>query len=92
MADAFSTSADFSGISSDRKDLRLSDVLHKSFLQVDEKGTEAATATAAVMIPECEIQSTPFIIDHPFLFAMVDKRFKNLLIFWGQITDPAFRA
>jgi serpin B len=92
MPEAFSTSANFSGISNDRKGLRLSNVIHKSFLQVDEKGTEAATATAAIMIPECDVQSTPMIVDHPFLFTIIDRRYKNLLLFWGQITDPSVKA
>lgn len=89
MAEAFSTSANFSGISNDKKGLHMSDVIHKSYLRVDEKGTEAATATAAIMIPECEIESTPLTINHPFLFAVVDRRFSNLLMFWGQIVDPS---
>uniref|UniRef100_A0A3Q2PRL5 Serpin B6 n=1 Tax=Fundulus heteroclitus TaxID=8078 RepID=A0A3Q2PRL5_FUNHE len=66
MKDAFDeTKCDFSGMSS-CKDLFLSEVSHKAFVQVNEEGTEAAACTRPYAQNLC---STPsFIADHPFLF------------------------
>lgn len=58
-----------------RRDLSISEVLHKGLVAVDEDGTEAAAATAVVVsgansIPETPI---PFVVDRPFLFAIYDE-------------------
>lgn len=83
--------ADLTGIAnpSDPKDrLFISEVLHKAFVKVDEKGTEAAAATAVLMeaggMPR---KATPFTVDHPFLFLIVD-RGSGLILFVGRVTDP----
>ncbi|NXW68084.1 SPB6 protein, partial [Hirundo rustica] len=65
MPDAFdSGKADFSGISSGNE-LVLSEVIHKSFVEVNEEGTEAAAATAAVMMMRCSMRVPEFTADHP---------------------------
>ncbi len=92
MKQAFDAStADFTGIASltDLKDrLFISEVLHKAFVKVDEKGTEAAAATAvAAVAGGVPPKATPFTADHPFLFVIVD-RTSGLILFIGRVTDP----
>jgi serpin B len=75
------------------RDLFISAVIHKAFVDVNEEGTEAAAATA-VMMPEMAKQSrTPppppivFRADHPFLFMIRDNHSGGIL-FMGRMTDP----
>uniref|UniRef100_A0A8C3QYH9 Leukocyte elastase inhibitor n=1 Tax=Cyanoderma ruficeps TaxID=181631 RepID=A0A8C3QYH9_9PASS len=89
MLDAFeSGKADFSGISSG-KELMLSEVIHKSFVEVNEEGTEAAAATAAVVIPYCGRigPKLKFTADHPFLFFIRHNRTGSIL-FCGRFCCP----
>ncbi len=69
MNEAFSGSADFSAMKKE-KDINISRVIHKTFIKVDEKGTEAAAATAVVMRMMCAMpEPDPIMkVDHPFLF------------------------
>ncbi|MDP8264572.1 MAG: serpin family protein [Candidatus Aceula lacicola] len=89
MRDAFLPVADFSGMSGN-KDLFISDVIHKAFVKVDEKGTEAAAATAVVMtfkgvmMPQ---ETKKFTADHSFIFMIRDMQTKSIL-FIGRIMDP----
>jgi len=79
--------ADFSGITGER-DLVISDVLHKAFVSVDEKGTEAAAATA-VLFRATGIPAEPleFLINRPFLFVIRDRETGSIL-FIGRVLDP----
>jgi serpin B len=94
MADAFSPAqADFTAIANppDPRDrLFLSEVFHKAFVKVDEKGTEAAAATAAVMARAAAAMAPPaeFKADHPFLFFIRDNATGKIL-FMGQVADPS---
>jgi len=87
-----SARADFTGIAapSDAADrLVLSDVFHRAFVRVDEKGTEAAAATAAVMSARSlQAQPQAFNADHPFLFILRDVG-TGTILFMGRVTDPA---
>jgi len=87
MPEAFSGAADFSGMTGD-KDLFISDVFHKAYVGVDEKGTEAAAATAVMMrltsAPENPIELT---VDRPFLFAIRDHQ-TNSILFMGRVVSP----
>jgi len=89
MTDAFDPNlADFSGMTGDR-DLFISDVIHKAFVAVDEKGTEAAAATAVIM----ELTGAPMfenvlIIDRPFLFVIRDTA-SGQILFMGRVVNPA---
>ncbi|KAH9495450.1 Leukocyte elastase inhibitor [Bulinus truncatus] len=90
MEDAFNMNcADFSGITGG-KDLHISAAVHKAFIQVNEEGTEAAAATAVVMMMRCALPRPPpsITVDHPFLFLIRDIRTNNIL-FLGQVTDPS---
>jgi serpin B len=72
--------------------LRISEVLHKTFLSLDEQGTEAAAAAAVAMIRCLGIApSKPkpieVRVDHPFLFA-IQHRSSGVCLFLGRVTDP----
>lgn len=88
MRDAFdSLGADFTGMS-EKRDLWLSKVIHKSFVEVNEEGTEAAAATAAIMTRTLAVNITPtFVADHPFLFFIKHNKTQSIL-FMGQYTSP----
>jgi serpin B len=89
MPAAFDRSAaDFSGMTG-KKDLFISDVVHKAFVAVDEEGTEAAAATAVIMeaagsaMPEGVV----LVIDRPFIFLIRDLETGQIL-FIGRVLDP----
>ncbi|XP_011385648.1 serpin B6 [Pteropus vampyrus] len=87
MTDAFDLGrADFSGMSSG-KDLFLSEVVHKSFVEVNEEGTEAAAATAAIMMCRCASFAPRFCADHPFLFFIQHSK-TNSILFCGRFSSP----
>jgi serpin B len=71
--------------------LAISDVLHKAFISVDEKGTEAAAATAVVMVGRSAVMRQPepveVRVDHPFLFA-IQHRASGACLFLGHVADP----
>ena len=81
--------ADFSGIATGEP-LALSAVIHKAYVDVNEKGTEAAAATAAIMRHESlRIEPKPvlFRADHPFFFVIRDNGTGSLL-FAGRLVNP----
>lgn len=88
MKDAFSMkTADFSGMTG-KRDLFIGAVVHKAFVEVNEKGTEAAAATGVIVEQAAEIpQSVTFRADHPFLFAIRDNKSGGLL-FLGRVVNP----
>ncbi len=87
MPIAFSEAADFSGMTG-KKDLFISDVLHKAFVSVNESGTEAAAATAVIMrttsLPTGPVEVT---LDHPFIFLIRDIK-TGALLFVGRVVNP----
>ncbi len=87
LTSAFSPQADYSGISSE-PGFALSEVLHKTYVDVNEKGTEAA----AVTVPMAAGSAPPkknveFKADRPFLFVIRDLPTKTTL-FMGRVVDP----
>jgi len=89
MGIAFTGGADFSRMT--QNPAYISDVVHKTFLEVNEKGTTAAAATATRMGlgQALQMPSHPFsmIINHPFL-CIIDEDATGLILFVGAINDP----
>jgi serpin B len=77
---------DFSPMDGQR-DLFVSAAIHKAFVAVDEKGTEAAAATGIVMRPTAIMRRLEFRADHPFIFLIRDTTTGSIL-FMGRILDP----
>ncbi len=89
MGTAFGNRADFSGID-DRRDLQLSTVTHKAYVDVTEEGTEAAAATGvgvALIAAQISPPVTVFRADRPFVFLIRDTK-TGLILFAGRLTSP----
>lgn len=83
--------ADFTGMEenvSRGQSMFIAKVIHKSFVDVHEEGTEAAAATAVLMgmgaVPRTPV---PFKADHPFLF-LVRHNATGSILFMGRVNDP----
>jgi serpin B len=90
MSDAFSSAADLSGMDGMR-DLYISAVIHKAFVEVNEEGTEAAAATGVTVGALAVRRPEPpaiFRADHPFLFLLRDTHSGSIL-FMGRVMDPS---
>lgn len=87
MSAAFTAAADFSGIDGGH-DLQITGVVHKAYVDVDEKGTEAAGATG-IILGASAMQAGPpvFNADHPFLFLICDVK-EQTILFMGRLTAP----
>ncbi|XP_032728155.1 serpin B8-like isoform X2 [Lontra canadensis] len=87
MTDAFEEAkADFSGMSA-KKNVPVSKVAHKCFIEVNEEGTEAAGATAVVRNARCLRPEPRFCADHPFLFFIIHRSTSSIL-FCGRLCSP----
>ena len=85
---AFTDQADFSGIST--IPLLISDVIHKTYIKVNEEGTEAAAVTAIIMeVTSVDPDRNEIRFDRPFLFAITEKSSKSIL-FMGKVAEPAY--
>lgn len=89
MRVAFSGEADFSGMTGNR-DLFIADVIHKTFVSVDEAGTEATAATAVVMLPTAMPPEEPVevTVNRPFVFLIHDIETGSIL-FVGRVVNPS---
>lgn len=90
MTQAFTGNADFSKLTVEENQIYIGDIFHKTFIGVDEKGVEAAAATAVTM----ENGASPNLpqvlkvdIDRPFMFVIYDSKNKSPL-FFGRVLDP----
>ncbi|MBN2422534.1 serpin family protein [Candidatus Woesearchaeota archaeon] len=86
MPTSFTFDADFSGMNGIRE-LFISAVIHQAYVKVDEKGTEAAAATAVIVGKMAAMPQNIFRADHPFIFIIQEKDTGNIL-FMGRVTDP----
>ncbi|NLY53672.1 MAG: serpin family protein [Firmicutes bacterium] len=82
--------ADFSNMVEHRQDVHISEVKHKAFIEVDEKGTEAAAVTSV----EMRLTSLPpapnftMKVDRPFFF-MIHDQHTDAILFMGSVVDPS---
>ncbi|MBP5417724.1 MAG: serpin family protein [Clostridiales bacterium] len=88
MTDAFSEmTADFSNMT--KKNVYISDVIHKTYIEVDRKGTKAAASTAVIMTEKCIAEPDParyVTCDRPYAYAIVDKD-TGLPVFLGTVEN-----
>lgn len=83
--------ADFSKISDE--DLYISSAIHKSFIDVNENGTEAAAVTSITFTTTSagnEPPKTYFYVDKPFVFAITEKD-TNAILFIGEVQKPEYK-
>jgi len=89
MPTAFSDAADFSGMTGN-PNLKITNVLHKAYISVDETSTEASAGSAVVMGPtaaEPPPQPVIMTIDHPFIFLIRDL-YTGTILFIGRVMNP----
>ncbi len=89
MKEAFTMDADLSGMTG-QHDLKIDKVIHQAMIEVDEKGTEAAAATAVVVVMKTSIneeEPKTFRANRPFLFLIKDNAYQSIL-FAGRVMDP----
>lgn len=87
MPDAFSPqSADFTRINPNGG-LYISSVLHKTYIDVDEAGTEAAAVTVVVIGATVVTRHPTFDADRPFIF-LIKENHNNTIMFMGAVTQP----
>jgi len=87
MPTAFTDAADFSGMNEEDR-LFIDKVIHQAFIEVNEKGTEAAAATGVSIALSAAIQEEVFLADHPFIFLIRDVD-TGVIMFMGRVADPS---
>ena len=86
MQDVF-TAGDFSGVSKMLRDAKVDKAVHKTYLKLNEKGTEAAAATA-IMVPTRAIMNpSEFRANRPFAYLLVNNK-TGVVLFAGVCSDP----
>lgn len=90
MKVAFTNTANFTGMSN-KDDLKIDKVIHKAKIGIDEEGTEAAAATAVVMVRKTSISGklklVEFKADRPFIFILKENK-NNTILFMGKVVKP----
>ena len=88
MKRAFTNKADFSGmVCKDKESVKIDKVIHQTFINVDESGTEAAAATAVIMKRVTSVNPNDkieFKADHPFIF-LIKENSTNSILFMGHL-------
>uniref|UniRef100_A0A0D9VWC7 Serpin domain-containing protein n=1 Tax=Leersia perrieri TaxID=77586 RepID=A0A0D9VWC7_9ORYZ len=89
----FSSEADLTEMvdSPEGQKLFVSSVFHKSFVEVNEEGTEAAAASAAVITLRSAPMSVDFVADHPFVF-LIREDMTGVVMFVGHVVNPMLPA
>lgn len=85
MGVAFAPGADFSRMAPDASHLSI--VYQRTYIRVDEKGTEAAAVTGGVAVESAASDAPSFVVDRPFLFAITDSQ-TGADMFVGTVVDP----
>jgi serpin B len=74
--------------------LLISDVEHKTYVKIDEEGTEAAAATSIGVVAMAMMKPPPpfeMIVDHPYFCAIVEQQ-SGAVMFAGVVNDPTRRG
>jgi hypothetical protein len=90
LKSAFTNEADFSGITNE-KPVRIGQIIHKTWIELDEEKTEAAAATAMTVVVGAATQrddSKVFKADHPFVFFILDNS-NRAILFMGRYVIPS---
>lgn len=89
MKSAFTSDANFSKMVKETIPIQISEVKQKTFIDVNEKGTEGAAATSVTMTKASVPSGEPFQmeVNRPFFFAIVDNN-TTAILFMGAISDP----
>ncbi|XP_049308953.1 serine protease inhibitor 42Dd [Bactrocera dorsalis] len=82
----FSEEAEFGNMLESPEPLQVSNVFHKAVIEVNEEGTEAAAATAMIMMTRCLLIPLQFVADRPFFYAIWNKR--NILFAGAFVNAP----
>ena len=90
MGVAFTDLADFGGINPNVP-LAITEVKHKTYVAVDEDGTEAAAATSVEVGPTGMPGHAQFVVDRPFVFAIREHK-SGTILFIGKIIDPVWNS
>lgn len=91
MPTAFTEHADFTGMSTTDPALCIDDVVHETYIGVDEKGVEAAAASAVIVRPPSIPQGPQFFVNRPFLY-IINDRVTGVPLFLGRVHDPLVTA
>jgi serpin B len=86
MGIAFSDAADLTNIAD--ASLKINMVLHQSFIETNEEGTEAAAATVVGIIATVAPSVINFNVDHSFLY-IIRETTTNTILFMGRVVDPS---
>ena len=82
----FSENVDFTGITTSTR-LRISSVIHQTYVSVSEFGTEASAGTVVNLNRAINTNSVQFMCDRPFIFIIYDLTTRAIL-FIGKLTNP----
>lgn len=86
MGVAFTDAADFSNLIEGAQGVYIDEVRHKTFVEVNEEGTEAAAVTS-VGVGATSVGPPTFTVDRPFIF-VIRERYSGAIIFVGALYDP----
>ncbi|XP_030072646.1 neuroserpin [Microcaecilia unicolor] len=86
IKEVFDSNADLSAISAE-KQIYLSRAVHKTFLEVNEEGSEAAASSGMVAISRMAVLYPQVIADHPFIFVIRNRK-TGFLLFMGKLMQP----
>ncbi|XP_032632666.1 neuroserpin [Chelonoidis abingdonii] len=86
ITEVFSRNADLTAMS-DNEELYLAKAIHKSFLEVNEEGAEAAAASGMIAISRMAVLYPQVIVDHPFFFLVRNRR-TGTILFMGRVMHP----
>lgn len=89
MPNAFNGAAEFNGIGSARGQIILSAVIHQTFIEFNEEGTEAAAATGIVAQARSSHEPKKFIVDRPFIYVIRHIQ-SNTILFIGKQSNPKY--